>query len=369
MTYQNEFDRAAIRVIEQANIRAADALRLIGQELRPDEKRAQLYRRTNVAQAIYELSHGMKLTGANRESHDELSRTQLTLHSNSFLHPIEALGVRAVTASNSTALVPSYVLPAADALRAAMVTGALGATIIPLPANAAGNFSLPAQTGTAIATWLSTEMTQVIESDQTFASVQFSPHTASAYTEISRTLNLQAPAVQAVIERDLLSTVGRLTDSAAIYGSGTAGQPTGLTNYTGVGSFNASSLTISTLINAQTALGNGLTQSAGVAATLANAGVMRERQEFTGGSDTIWRGSLLAGTCAGLPARSTTALTANTMILGSWEFLNIPIWGSLEISVNPYAGFQAGVIGFRVFLTLDSAPTYAAAFSIGSNFS
>jgi len=63
-------------------------------------------------------------------------------------------------------------------------------------------------------------------------------------------------------------------------------------------------------------------------------------------------------------------LTANQLILASWEFLNIPIYGALEIQVNPFgqANFQKGAIGVRTFITLDVGLTFPAAFSLGTAF-
>ena len=203
-----------------------------------------------------------------------------------------------------------------------------------------------------------------------FTEVSFTPRTVGVYTELSRQLKLQAPSINDVITRDHGRLVGRMLDLKALYGSGSSGDPTGIANVSGIGTFTAASTTLTTLLAGQTALGNGLTGSAGYATTLAVAGTLRGRQEFASTAVTLWQNSLLAGSLAGLPARSSVALTANDIILGSWEFLNIPIWGALEISVNPFAqsNFQKGVIGVRTFLTFDVGLTYPAAFSLGSSF-
>jgi hypothetical protein len=359
---------SALREATRANERALDALKLVNAP-RPDARREKLVGYLNLAQAIHDLAYLQRLTGANLEMHQELSRDQMAAHTNSMLIPFEALQTRADTVAGSGFPIGAQTLPAADALRPHMVVGGLGATIIPLPHGA--NFSLPTQTAAATANWLTNETTAATESDQTFGSVAFTPRTVTTYTEYSRQLKLQAPAIGALIARDQGRVIGRAIDVKAIYGAGTGGEPTGIVNVGGIGTFSAAAATITTLIAAQTALGNGLTSSAGFAATLANAGTMRTRQESTNNATaTLWQGSLIAGTCADLPARSSTALTANQLILGSWEFLNIPIYGALEIAVNPNdrANFQKGIIGVRTIVTIDIGLTYPAAFSLGTAF-
>jgi HK97 family phage major capsid protein len=366
----NPFDDALIRNGLAANRRVHDVMRMLGAEPRADHRRARLLKQYSLPRAIFNLVHERR-DGLEGEFHEDCARSQLPLQANSILVPYEVCQ-RADTvfpAADGGYLVETLNLPVADALRPNTVTAALGANVIPLPSGA--NISLPKQSGTATAYWLTTESTPIPETDATFGQVSFMPRTIGVYSELSRLLNLQAPAVQDTVTRDHARLVGRAIDLAALYGTGINGQPQGLANASGVQTFSAASLSISALVNAQVALGNGLTQSAGVAATLANAGTMRERTEFSSGDKTLWTGPLTAGTCGGLPARSSTALTPNQLILGSWEFLNIVLWGAMEISVNPFdrGNFQSGVVGLRTFMTLDVGATFPAAFSIGSNFS
>jgi hypothetical protein len=50
------------------------------------------------------------------------------------------------------------------------------------------------------------------------------------------------------------------------------------------------------------------------------------------------------------------------MIFGDWDQLLIAEWGVLELEVNPYANFQAGIIGVRSFMTCDVGLRYPGAF-------
>jgi hypothetical protein len=51
------------------------------------------------------------------------------------------------------------------------------------------------------------------------------------------------------------------------------------------------------------------------------------------------------------------------MLFGDFSQLVIAEWGALELDVNPYANFAAGISGVRAFYTVDIGVRYAAAFS------
>lgn len=369
-------DTAALDVARRSNERALDALSLLRVPTTPDQRWQLQLRRYSIAAAIGDLCHERR-TGIAAEVHAELmSRGQMPAQPNSLLVPYEILSNRADVAATSAAggyLIGEQAnLPAADALRPRMVIGGLGATIIPAPYGA--NVSLPKQSGTATAHWLTSETDPVPEVDQVFGQVAFSPHTVGGYTELSRLLLRQAAptSADAVISRDLGGVVARAIDLAALFGTGAAGQPLGIAGTAGIGTFSAAACSLGSLVNATSALGNALDESAGVATTLAVAGSLRQRVEVAGGTRMLWEGSLLNGLVTGLPARSSTALTAGDIIIGSWAYLNVVTYGALEISVNPFAmagqQFQKGIVGVRCFATVDTAPTYAAAFTLGTAF-
>jgi HK97 family phage major capsid protein len=365
---------AAIRSAISSNERSLATLRMLGIEHRPDAKRDALFRKFNLGQALHDL-RGERRTGINAEIHDELCLQQDRTMANSILVPWQyyaQIGAqnRALSVLADGSLVGDQVLPAMDALRPATVSVGLGATVLPLPMRGAGNFRLPLLTGPGTSHWLTSETTQVAESEAPFGHVSFSPKTVGVFSQFSRQLDLQAPSTQQVIGRDHLRTIGNAIDLAALYGPGTGGAPTGIASTSSIGTFSAASCTLSTLVNAQTSLGNGLTASAGVAMTLAAAGSLRQRQEFSGVATTLWQGPLTAGTAAGIPARSSTALTSGDVIVGSWEFLVIPVWGGgVEVALDPYSSFQNGVVGFRSLLTIDVGLVHLGAFTLGSSFS
>jgi HK97 family phage major capsid protein len=368
MSYQNPFDQAALRAATHANERALDALKLISPQPRRDSNWLRQLQGYSLINAINGLSRESR-TGLEFEVHQELNRHQQTTTANSLLVPWAAFAQRADTvaaAAGGGYLVQTENLTAADVLRPRLLCGPLGQTIISAPHGS--SVTLPKETAAGTAFWITSESTTITETDQTFGQVAFTPKTVGAYTELSRLLRLQSTA-DAIIKRDLVGVLARAVDKGQLFGTGLAGQLLGLTSVPGAGSFSAASCTTATITAAEVALGDAVDDSTGVATTLTIAGALRSRNELGSGSEAMWRGPLSNGALVGLPARSSTAVTAGTMILGSWNFLNLVVWGDLEVAVNPYTVFQSGVQGIRAFMTVDSAITWPSAFSIGSSFS
>ena len=54
------------------------------------------------------------------------------------------------------------------------------------------------------------------------------------------------------------------------------------------------------------------------------------------------------------------------MLAGDFSQVVIGEWGTVEIEANPYANFQAGIVGVRAMYSCDVLVRYPAAFSIGT---
>jgi HK97 family phage major capsid protein len=232
-----------------------------------------------------------------------------------------------------------------------------------------GNVSIPKQTGAGTAYWLATESSQTTESQQAFQQIALTPKTASAYTEISRNLLLQSsPGAEGIVSDDLGQVVALAVDLAALSGSGAAGQPTGISNTTGIGSVTATSVDYAKVLEFQTdvATSNVTPSRGGYVTTPAAAAVLMAKQRFSSTDTPLWQGNVWDGTMVGFPAMSSNQLSAG-MIFGDWSELVIGEWGVLEIAVNPYANFQAGIIGVRAMYSMDVGLRRAFAFSYASS--
>jgi hypothetical protein len=91
------------------------------------------------------------------------------------------------------------------------------------------------------------------------------------------------------------------------------------------------------------------------------------RVKFATTASPLWEGNVWDGTMAGFPAMSSNQVPTATEIFGDWNEVVVGEWGVLEIEVNPYANFQAGIIGVRALYSLDVGVRRAFAFSVATS--
>lgn len=261
----------------------------------------------------------------------------------------------------STDLMPSSFI---ELLRNRSVVAKLGATFL---SGLVGNVTIPKQTGAATAYWLANETTAITESQPTFGQLALTPKNVGAYTEISRQLMMQSsPAADSVVMNDLARVLALAIDKAALEGSGTGGEPTGIANTAGIGSVTGTSLGYSGMLEFQTdvAASNALAENCAYVTTPAVAALLASRQRFSSTDTPLWKGNILdAEDVCGFRGMSTLQVTAASMIFGDFSQVVIGEWGMLELALNPYANFQAALSGIRAIQTVDVGIRYAGAFS------
>ncbi len=233
-----------------------------------------------------------------------------------------------------------------------------------------GDVTVPRQSAAATAYWLADETTQITESQPTIVQISLSPNTVGAYTEISRKLLLQSsPNAEGIVTADLARVTALAADLAVLNGSGAAGQPEGILQTTGIGSVTGTSLAFAGALEFQTdiATANVEPGRGGYVTTPAVAALMMQRVKFTNTASPLWEGNLWNGQMIGFPAMSSNQMPAGTMLFGDWADTVVGEWGVLEVEVNPYANFQAGIIGVRSMYSLDVAVTRPFAYSSASS--
>jgi len=261
-------------------------------------------------------------------------------------------------------LVETINLSFIELLRNRTVAFRLGATVL---SGLVGNVSIPKQTGAATAYWLSAETTQITEVEQTFGQLAFSPHTVGGYTEISRLLLLQSsPDVEGIVNADLAAIIGIAVDAGVINGSGSAGQPHGIVGLSGVGTTTGTTLGLAGLLTAQGTVGaaNVVPVRGGWTTTFVNSALLRARQEFSNTYSPLWYGSVWDGFMLGYPGIASNQCPTGDLIFGDWAQVVVAEWGVLEVEVNPYANFTAGIIGVRAMMTIDVGVRYPGAFYV-----
>ena len=336
-----------------------------------DARERALYSRVSVSRGLGRLAQNHELDGAEAEMHQEqvLRTGRHPTTGASWLWPLDfvARDLNVASASAGGYLVATENVGFIDYMRARTVAGRMGATPI---VEVQGNLTIPRQTGAGSAYWLATESTGITESQQTFAQLALTPKTVGAYTELSRQLTTQShPSAEALVMDDLTKVVDAAMDAAALAGSGASGEPRGIVNTAGVGAVNGGSIDYAKVLEFQSdvASANALTGQLGYATTPAVAALLMGRVRFSGTASPLWEGSVNDGQVLGHRAMSSTQVPAASMIFGDWSQLVLAFWGALEISVNPFANFQAGIVGVRVMLSMDVGVRIPSAFSVASS--
>jgi HK97 family phage major capsid protein/HK97 family phage prohead protease len=229
-----------------------------------------------------------------------------------------------------------------------------------------GSVTVPRQSAAATAVWLANEASTITESQQTFVQMALTPKSVGAYTEISDLLLKQSsPGAEGIVTDDLAQQVALAADLAVLEGSGAGGQPTGIANTAGIGAVTGTSLAYAGVLEFQTdvATANVMPARGGYVTTPAVASLLMQRQRFTSTDTPLWVGNIWDGVVSGFPGMSSNQLTAATMIFGDWQEGVVGEWGVLEVTVNPFANFQAGIIGVRALYSLDVGIRRPFAFS------
>ena len=229
-----------------------------------------------------------------------------------------------------------------------------------------GNASIPSVSGTVTAGWLSTESTQLTESQIMFGIAGSTPKTVGAYCEASNTLLKSTSAfAQAILMRTLSRAVAAELIAKLFTGTGASGQIQGLLNQAGIGVVSGTTLAYAGLLDAiktvedLSALVNP--ESVGIVIAPDAARLLRAREKATG-SGTI----MTANDVAGYPAQVTKATPDGSLVFGEWSQILLLEWGILEVGSDPFgvnsALFTKGLVGIRAIWTVDAVCLHPASF-------
>ena len=353
-----EATRQTLKIIAERT-KAENAVTAIGMSPREE-------RQYSIIKAINAVVHkDWKNAGLELEAHQTIQkRSGKLLNEHSFFVPLEVQKRDlAVHASGGGYLVSTDNVGFIELLRNRSVVLQMGATRL---SGLQGNVAIPKQTAAATAYWLSSETATATESQPTIGQLTLGPKTVGAYTEISRQLTLQSsPDAESLVMTDLARVVALAADVAALRGSGAGGEPQGIVGTTGVGSVTGSSLGYTGILEFQTdvAGNNVMPARGGYCTTPAVAALMMAEARFSGTDTPLWVGNIWDGQMAGYRAMASNQMSSATMLFGDWADLIWAEWGVLEVEVNPYASFAAGIIGVRAMYTMDIGLRYAGAFS------
>lgn len=253
-----------------------------------------------------------------------------------------------------------------ESLENELVTAQLGATIL---RGLVGNIAIPRKSSGATAYWLD-EGDTVTESATAYDQVTLSPKTVGAMVDISRLLKLQSsPDIENLVRDDIIFRLADAIDLAALDGTGSNNQPTGLLQQSGIS--NGDWATANTPTWAEVV---GLESTLGTANSLRGNLAYLTTPAFRGTMKTTLKDSSVAGYIMpegnelnGYPCKVSNNMQASTLVLGNWRDLILGFWGTQDLIVDPYTGSNAGTIRLVVFQTCDIAVRHGASFAVEEN--
>jgi HK97 family phage major capsid protein len=265
-----------------------------------------------------------------------------------------------------------------DMLRASLVTGRLGATILD---GLVGTQEIPKQTQSATGQWLG-EDSSLTDTAQDFDDVTLAPKTVGAISSYSRRLFINAvPSIENIVRADLSNVIANAIDNKAMLGDGSSNTPTGVVHQSGVPTISMSGgATWEKILDfgANIQHANADIGSLGWALSAFAAKRLRATTKVT---DDGSAGFIMETptALAGYPAAITSALPGSipdpdypvdaTVIFGAWSQLLIGYWSGTDILVNPFetTAYQKGRVLVRAMRDCNVAVRHAESFAFSTD--
>jgi HK97 family phage major capsid protein len=260
-------------------------------------------------------------------------------------------------------------------LRNSMVVMGLGTRML---TGLQGSVAIPRHTGAATAYWVA-ESGAPTESQQAFDQVTMQPRTVGAFSDISRKLLLQSSIdVESFVRQDLATVLGQEIQRVAINGSGTAPEPRGILNVSGIGSIaggtNGLAPSWAHMVGLETevAIDNA---DVGSLAYLTNAkirGKLKTTYKDTGSGLSVWAdgntplNGYQAAVTNAVPSnltKGTSSGVCSAVIMGNFADLIIGMWGGLDLMADPYTGSTSGTVRIVALQDVDVAVRHAESFA------
>ena len=279
---------------------------------------------------------------------------------------ILARDLTAGTATDGAELVATNLLAGSfiDVLRNSSALMGAGARMLP---GLVGDVAIPRKASASAATWISAEDGDATESEPQFDQVTMTPKDLAAYTEVSRRLFQQStPAIEGIVRDDLAQAIALGVDLAGIDGSGSSGQPEGISAATGIN--------VKDLAAADPTYAEIIEIIKLVMEDNALAGNPRWLIEANGWEALCTTSKQASGVegnfilnpdtnmIAGYPYTMSNQVTSEEYFFGDFSQLMIGEWGGLELNVDPYTHSLKGKVRFVVFKTCDVALRQPTAF-------
>ena len=231
-----------------------------------------------------------------------------------------------------------------------------------------GDVKIPKKTAASAAAFISSEGGAAGESEMTIGSVTMSPKTLGAFTDVTRQLMIQSSLdVENLIRNDLAAAMAIAIDDAALEGSGSSGNPTGITNTTGINTVSLSSAaapTFAEIVSMESSLSvdNALLGDLSYIVHPTNAGTLKTTEKASNTAQFV----LTNGEMNGYPVVISPQLTANNYVFGNFNDLLVGMFGGLDIVVDPFTNSTSGTVRVVALQSVDVAVRHAVSFCAAS---
>ena len=270
------------------------------------------------------------------------------------------------------------------ALVARTVLGQAGVTILD---GLTGDIAIP-KGGTVTAGWLSAEDADAAVGTPAFTQITGTPHTVSSNVDISRKLTLQSSlAVQALITSLILDAIARGIEAAAFDGTGSSGQPLGLSGTTGVNAIAtlvAGAPTHDALVDFWEKIytANAAGTSMKFIGSPAVKALLCKTRDILAFNNTGAKASSSVvgavggeflctkdGTVEGYEFLLSGLCNAKKLYFGDWTQLMLAFWSGVDLTVDPYSLSTKGALRLVAFQDCDVLVRHPQAFSVGTAIS
>jgi len=325
------------------------------------EKRAMVEGYSFV-RAIRSLVDGGGLDGVEKEANEEAKKEANTsgveirsgVSVPSFFMDMEKRGLDATVAATAANTIETSLGSLIPYLRPRLMVQEMGAQVL---TGLQGNLDLPRNNAVGTAQWKG-EKAQADATDPTFDLISLRPKRLTAYTEISDQLIRQSSiGIENFVRNDLQLAIATKLDSTALNGSGTAPEPRGILNTTGIGNVvggaNGDTPTWENVIALQACVAqqNADMGSLGYLMNPITRGQLQTTKKDAGSGMMVMESpSELAGYRAGVTTQvpndgtKGTGTDLSTLIYGNWNDLIIGQWGGVNLIVDPYTLAREGCI-------------------------
>ena len=232
-----------------------------------------------------------------------------------------------------------------------------------------GNVVIPKKTAASSAGWIATEGSAAAESEFTSGSVTMSPKVIGAFTDATRLLLQQSSLdVENLIRDDLTKSIATAIDLGALAGSGSSGQPTGISNTTGINTttFAAANPTWAEIVAMESAIANdnALSGSLGYICRPADFGTLKTTEKATNTAQFVVNPD---NSMNGYNVVRSNQVTSGDFYFGNFADLLIGMYGGLDITVDPYALSTSGGVRIVALQTVDVAVRHAVSFCVSND--